>query len=367
MKILFIENNLAGGGAEKVLLTILESLDAPQYDITLLLIKNTGIYINKVPSYVNVKYMIDVSKENQHFPADNNVLKKYYQEEIGNDYDIEIAFLEGPPTKLLSFSTNTRSIKIAWVHIDLQKVHWTYSYYKSLEEELNAYKMMNYVIFVSENAKNGFEQLFHTSLSNSIIIKNPIDLKKINLLANEYKIEYKGFTCVIVGSLVNRKGHSRLLYAMGHLFDIGYHFHLYIIGEGSEKTSLMELSHLLNIADYVHFMGFLINPYPYIKKADLLISSSIAEGYPLVSCEALALSTPIMATDCTGNRDVLKNGTYGMLVDNSERGIFEGLKKILDDHSLYDTLKQKASWGVNEICYTERISQIKELFQEKMK
>ena len=85
------------------------------------------------------------------------------------------------------------------------------------------------------------------------------------------------------------------------------------MGEGSEEKSLKELSHILNISEYVHFTGFQRNPYSYMKNADLLISSSISEGYPLVSCEALSLGLPILATDCTGNRDVLQNGKYGLL------------------------------------------------------
>ena len=104
MKILIIENNLAGGGAEKVLLTLLENLMPPKYDVTLLLIKNKGIYLNDVPSHVKVQYMIDVSNEEKEFPKDSEALIGFYENTLENDYDVEIAFLEGPPTKLLSYS-----------------------------------------------------------------------------------------------------------------------------------------------------------------------------------------------------------------------------------------------------------------------
>ncbi len=364
MKILFIENNLAGGGAEKVLLTLLEQLQPPKYEITLLLIKNKGIYLDAIPPYVKLQYMIDVNQKDIPFPANTQSLSTFYQNNIDKDYDIEIAFLEGPPTKLLSYSTNKYSKKIAWVHIDLEKVHWTYPYYHCLQEEFDCYKNLDKVVFVSNNVQRGFEHLFGRPLENSIVIKNPIDCKKIQLAADSFNVSYEGFNCVIVGSLVNRKGHSRLIYSMGKLFQLGYRFHLYVVGEGIEERSLKELCHILGIFEYVHFVGFQKNPYPYIANANLLISSSISEGYPLVSCEALALGTPILATDCTGNRDVLEDGKYGLLVENSEMGIFHGLKSILDSPTNYDQLKSKALLGLEECQFNTRIDQIKKMFEE---
>lgn len=364
MRILFIENNLAGGGAEKVLLTLLEYLKPPQYDITLLLIKNKGVYINDIPPYVKLQYMIDVNNNDIPFSHNPSDLTQFYEENINNDYDIEIAFLEGPPTKLLAYSSNINSTKIAWVHTDLENVHWTYPYYNSLEEECNCYKKMDKIIFVSENAKKRFEHLFGMCFPKSIVINNPIDSLKIQSLAKEFSVYYDGFTCVVVGSLVNRKGHSRLIYSMGRLFQMGYRFHLYIIGNGSEEASLKELCHILTISEYVHFMGFQKNPYPYVANADLLISSSISEGYPLVSCEALSLSVPILATDCTGNKDVLQNGKYGLLVDNTEEGIFSGLKSVLDSSELYKQLKEKSIAGLNECKFQIRLEQIKKLLWE---
>lgn len=365
MKILIIENNLAGGGAEKVLLTILDELKPPMYDVTLLLIKNKGIYLQSIPKHVKVQYMLDVRNGDIPFPKSREPLIDYYINHVDDDFDVEIAFLEGPPTKLLSCSSNLKSLKIAWIHIDLQKAHWTHTYYTSLEDERLCYKKMDKLVFVSQNAQKGFEQLFKIEIENAIVVKNPINQEKIKLLAEQYSVKYNGFSCVVVGSLCNRKGQSRLLFAMGRLFELGYTFHLYMVGEGKEEESYKELAHLLNISAYVHFIGFQTNPYPYIKGASLLISSSITEGYPLVICEALCLGVPVIATWCTGNRDVLCEGKYGLLVDNSEEGLFIGLKKILNSPQLYKDIKKKALLGKEEITYEERIKLIKDLIKKE--
>ena len=363
MKILIIENNLAGGGAEKVLLTLLEYLTPPEYNVTLLLIKNKGIYINDIPPYIKIQYMLDITNGEKKFPKNSDALVKFYKKQVDNNYDIEIAFLEGPPTKLLAYSKNTHSKKIAWVHIDLEKVHWTFPYFQSQEEEMDCYLKMDQVVFVSENAKKGFERLFKKKLPNALVINNPINTAKIQELAEENPKEYSSFTCVVVGSLANRKGQSRLLYSMARLIQEKYRFHLYLIGEGLEENSLKELSHILNISEYVHFTGFQRNPYLYMKNANLLISSSITEGYPLVLCEALSLGIPILATDCTGNRDVLQNGKYGLLVENTEEGIFSGLKSILDSPQLYENLKEKACLGFVECQFETRLKQIEHLLK----
>lgn len=363
MKILFIENNLAGGGAEKVLLTLLDYFKPPKYDVTLLLIKNKGLYLKDIPSYIKVQYMLDVTNGDKKFPKSPSALREFYKTHISYDYDVEIAFLEGPPTKLLAYSNNKFSRKIAWVHIDLEKVHWTYPYFESMEEEIECYLKMDHVVFVSENAYKGVERLFNTKLPHALVINNPINTVKIQNLAEMNPIIYNEFTCVVVGSLTNRKGQSRLLYSMGRLLQEKYCFHLYLIGEGSEENSLKELAHILSISEYVHFMGFQRNPYAYMKNANLLISSSISEGYPLVSCEALSLGLPILATNCSGNRDVLQNGKYGLLVDNTEEGIYCGLKSILDSPQLYKSLKEKARLGLVECQFEARLAQIEHLLE----
>ena len=364
MKILFISNNLVGGGAEKVLLNLLEKLDSPMYEITLLLIKNKGVYINDIPKHVRVKYMYDISNSEIEFPMETEKIIQYYNENIGNEFDVEIAFLEGPPTKFLACSTNENSTKIAWVHIDMNSAHWTYGYYKDIDEEKKCYSRMDKVIFVSENAKIGFEKLFNFTPKRSIIIKNPIPFNKIKQLATKYQVSNYCFTFVVVGSLVNRKGQSRLLYAAGRLIDEGYHFQIQFIGEGEQIYSYKELAHLLKIHQHVSFLGFIKNPYPYIANADVLISSSITEGYPLVVCEALALSTPVIATRCTGNLDVLQNGKYGLIVDNSEEGIYQGMKLVLDSADAYAELKVYAQNGSKEILFDERIDEIKKMISE---
>jgi glycosyltransferase involved in cell wall biosynthesis len=358
VKLLIVSNNMAGGGAEKVLIMLLNELRPPEYSVDLLLIKNKGVYLDSIPPYINVRAMIDVSGGNSPFPTDIACLEAYCGKFISNEYDVEIAFLEGPPTKLIACHTNSSAMKIAWIHIDLQHVHWTYPYYASDEEELAIYNKFDKIVFVSEGAKEAFSQRFTSLQISYTVITNPTDCDSIRGQASEYSTPSYPFCFCTIGSLVVRKGHSRLLYAVGRLIAEGFRFHLNLLGEGTDYESLNSLAHILDIDTYVHWIGFQKNPYPYIANCDVVVSSSIAEGFPLVLSEALCLHRPIIATRCHGNRDVLQDGRFGLLVDNTEEGLYYGMKLVLTDRSFLSKLIGRSISGADSLKYDATMSQV---------
>ena len=78
-------------------------------------------------------------------------------------------------------------------------------------------------------------------------------------------------------------------------------------------------------------LGFTDNPYPQIKKADFYILSSRYEGFPTVLFEAITLKKKIIATEVSGVSEMLENGKLGLIVENSEQGIYDGMKKALEN------------------------------------
>lgn len=90
---------------------------------------------------------------------------------------------------------------------------------------------------------------------------------------------------------------------------------LIILGEGRQRERLERLARKLDIAERVSMSGFVENPYPFLRRADLFVSSSRWEGSPNALTEALALGTPVVSTDCpSGPREILDGGRYGRLV-----------------------------------------------------
>ena len=365
MKLLIAANNLAGGGAEKVLLTLINALPQNQYEIDLLLVKNKGIYLNQIPKHIRLITMIDVTKGDSPFPAEVSVLRRYCAEMLSSAYDVEIAFLEGPPTKLLACHTTVKARKIAWVHTDLKNLHWTAPYYTSNEEERAVYEQFDDIVFVSEGSKQGFLQRFGGLSVSSHIITNPTAYSEIQAKAQLFSVPHDSFCFCAVASLSARKGQSRILHAMGRLFHEGFCFQLNLVGTGDNLSFLTELAHVLEIYDYVNFYGFQNNPYPYMANCDVVISSSISEGFPLVLCEALALQKPIVATRCAGNSDVLQGGRFGLLVENTEDGLYQGMKLVMTDPDFYMELIQKSCAGVKSLQYDTIIAQVQNLLRER--
>lgn len=118
-----------------------------------------------------------------------------------------------------------------------------------------------------------------------------------------------------VGRLVELKGFHIMLEAYALAACQATVPYLVIAGDGPLRGELEEQARRLGIARQVHFTGHLANPYPLIRQARLLILSSLHEGMPTVLVEALALGTPVLATDCpTGPRELLDHGRVGQLV-----------------------------------------------------
>ena len=89
-------------------------------------------------------------------------------------------------------------------------------------------------------------------------------------------------------------------------------------------------------------MGYKENPYKYVKSSDLFVCSSLSEGYSLVIAESLVLGIPVVSTKCSGPIEILRNGENGLLVENSEEGLYKGIKEIINSGELYMNYKNKA-------------------------
>ncbi len=147
-------------------------------------------------------------------------------------------------------------------------------------------------------------------------IYNPIDVERVRALASTDA----GFSLtsrprlVTVGRLAHQKGYDVLIRALREVRRTHPLVSLRIFGDGDERWSLELEIERLGLGGAVELMGFHANPYPAIADADLFVSASRYEGFSNVIAEALACGTPIVATDCpSANREVLQEGVNGWL------------------------------------------------------
>ena len=356
MKIRVVINTLAGGGAEKVLINFLRLVPADKYDITVVeLYADRDIY--QLPAFVKRKVIINSSKKKQ---WQKKIMLKYghilSNIILQGDYDVDIAFLEGFPTKILAHA-KTHSHKIAFVHCDVSKTNVMGKLYSSSSECLSDYRSFEKVCFVSEGAKEGFIKSVG-NLPQFEVVHNCIDTQEImNMAEQPIKEVYQtdGLKIVAVGRLSEPKCFQRLI-NIACALEKKYKFEIVIVGEGEKRKELEDTIERKNVKS-VRLFGFTDNPYTIMKQADLFVCSSIFEGYSTVTIEALVLGLPVITTCCAGMNEILQNGKYGLIVENDEKALLLALQEIMEFPEKINILKEKAMDGA---CYYKSLEPTRE-------
>ena len=150
-------------------------------------------------------------------------------------------------------------------------------------------------------------------------------------------------TLLAIGRLSRQKDFPTLLEAFARL--CGQRpARLVVLGEGGDRAELEGLAARLGIADDVDFPGFVPNPYPHLRRADLFVLSSAWEGSPNALTEALALGTPVVATDCaSGPAEILEGGRYGPLAPVGDAAaLAAAMARTLDDPPTAEFLRRGA-------------------------
>lgn len=337
-RIRFLINTLSGGGAEKVLVDLLRQLDSDVYDISLVAVAG-GVHLAAIPEHISVRIIAGKSKLLQKivYKLPPKLFSLLF---LRGSHDVEIAYLEGKPTRFLA-AKKTRGTKIAFVHCDLSVKNIIAPLYRDIETCLKEYKGYSKVCFVSEKSRQGFEAVIG-SLENGCVVHNVVDFDRIKKLASEPNgTEYKtkGWKLVTVGRLIATKGYERLLRIVSEL-EKKYDLELWILGEGEERAALESMIKELEITS-VRLLGFQENPYSFVRKADLFVCSSFSEGYSTAVTEAVALGVPVITTDCAGMDEILDRGGRGFIVENSEESLLNGLVRVFENREQYDDLREK--------------------------
>lgn len=355
-KVMIMTNNLYSGGAERVLQTVLNHLDENKFSVTLYSMHREAIDPSIYRRNFQYKVVFDKRKMGniliqtacdcllkikgyifQHFSS-----RLFYKLFIHEKYDIEVAFIEGESTKIIAGSSNRQSRKIAWVHIDLEANPWTSFLYKNDSDEACHYKRFDKIVCVSNAARDAFCRKYDINPEQVITHYNPIDAEFICAEASkDFGLYQMPVTThiIAVGRLVHQKGFDRLVCVAKQLMEAGLNFQLHIVGDGELHELLQGYIEQHGLNKHVILHGYLTNPYSLMGKCDILVCASRAEGYSLVIAEAMILGLAIVTTECSGPCELVENGKYGILVENSEKGIFEGLSKVLSDDNLLRAYK----------------------------
>ena len=381
-KMLIVAGKIYGGGAERVLVDLINGLDEQEYDITLYTMTKDNFEKSGITRRVDYRTVYtDVSGKSGFGRIIGKLRNKllneiynrcsansFYKRVFKEKYDVELAAIEGYTTRIVSGSTNPDSNKIAWLHTDLNTNHWSKIAFRCDAEEVAAYNGFDRVICVTENVRNILHDKYGAGIK-SVVIPNPI--KKDNILAlsrmGECEIEKAPDTLrvVFLGRLQGEKGADRLLEAHNKLINEGKKLELFVIGDGCDMDKIRCYVNDNELEASVKLFGFLDNPYPYMKTADLFVCPSRAEGFGLVLVEAMILDLPVMSTDCAGPNEILADGRYGMTVGNSTDGIYNGIKEFIENPSLLERYTALSKERREDYGYDKSINKFREIFDAK--
>lgn len=375
-KVLFMCINMNIGGTEKALLTMLNEMDSSKYDITLLMLEEFGGFLNEIPSYVKVKY-VDGFKETKPFTKEPPQLlakeliksKKYFKcintllaygiskitnnisyyykyvlrniKKLDEEYDLAVAYA-GPMDLITYFVLNKIKAKkkAQWIHFDITKIGFN----KKFAEK--NYKRFDKVFVVSEEGKNKLISLIPSLKDKAEVFFNVISCKLIKDMSKKEKSfddNFDGKRILTVGRLSDEKGQDLTIPVLARLKDEGYKVKWYCIGDGPEKSNYIKNIKDLNIINDYILLGSKLNPYPFMKDCDLYMQPSKHEGYCITLGEARCFDNPIVTTNFTGANEQINNETTGLVCDISEDGIYNSIKRLLDDEELYIAIKNNLS------------------------
>ena len=369
-KVIFGITGLTIGGAERVLVDLIKQIHTV-YDITIYTMYAGGELEQELKATTNVniksifkKPMLEYSiiRRKLNIIYFNLFMNMIYKRDIKNIYDVEIAFLEGPITRMFANKSNAK--KITWVHTDIQKYYETEKYGKSkYKKDKKIYSKYDKIIFVSEDNLKTFKKVFKNNKVPKEVIYNFMDAKRIKSKANEFvvtEIEENIPSLVTVARLTHPKGLFRYLKVHKRLIKEGIVHNVYIIGGGEEKEALIEKAKEYGVKKSFRILGKRENPYPYIAKGTYFCLFSYSEGYGIVIDEAKILKKPVLISD-TAAREAVKGYSMSEIFENSEEGIYKGLKEILTNGM--KKKKQNDKFTVEEIN-SNKVYQIIDLIDE---
>ncbi|MCQ9626455.1 glycosyltransferase [Cetobacterium somerae] len=363
-KLLFMLSTMEIGGVEKSFLSLVSKLSPEKYDITLLLLKKKGEFLELLPKHIKVKEVHWFSKIKPILMnSPHSILKKYLKEKriikslnfIGTyylskhtnnrlfylkemmkdvscekeEYDLAIAY--PGPTEIIDYFILEKVVaknKIGWMHFDPTKVNMNQKLYEYM------YKKFDRICVVSDEGKRKLESRFGKNRKIKVF-KNIIDEDLIKELALEkitdIKIDSKTFKIATLGRLSLEKGQDLGIMALKKLCEERLDVHWYFIGDDINRKDYEELVKKLKLENHVTFLGNKINPYPYIKMVDLYVQTSRHEGYCIALNEAKILKKTIIATDFTGAREQIVTKKDGIICAGNEDEIFLSIKKVINE------------------------------------
>lgn len=364
-KVLFMIHDLHQGGAEKVLVNLVNNMDHSKFDITVMALFGGGV--NEQFLSEEIRLIVCHKKP---VPGNSHFMKLFapeqlYRHYIKEHYDIIVSYLEGPSARIISGCDDPDTRKIGWIHCTMATPQDTAIGFRSVQEAGKCYGKMDAMVFVSETARQIFLKSCPYSGQTFVLYNTNESNKILEKAAEEAELPEEGFHWCGVGKLCENKGYDRMIRIQKRLTDEGYNTHFYALGEGPQRNALEALVKDLGCEESVTFLGYQTNPYKYVAKCDLFVCASHAEGFSTAATEALIVGTPVCTVEVSGMKEMLgSHNEYGIVTENDDEALYQGIKKLLDNPELLEHYRHQAALRGKDFLTEETVKAVEAMLME---
>ena len=361
-KVLFMCSSMSVGGTEKAFLNLVDTMSPEEYEVTLLLLRRGGGFLEAVPDWVKVESVDDFERlKHEIMDSPIPIAKDYLREGkiqrgtgialthlwfklTGNrapyyrfllrgtqkkreHYDVAVAF--AGPTDLISVYIQEyieASVKVQWIHFDIRKFQFNIKTVRKL------YPKFQHVFVVSEEARQALVQVLPEIEDITRTVPNVISANLCRQQADQGESYTDGFTgtrIVTLGRLSAEKGQDIIPEVAAELAARGVDFRWYLVGDGKLRSAIEEKAAKLGVSDRVVLLGTKTNPYPYLKDADLYVQTSVHEGFCITLGEAKVFGLPIVSTNCAGAHEQLDGRNNSRIVEREVQTLTEAVINLL--------------------------------------
>jgi len=334
---LFCAYDLGLGGIEQALINLLNNVNYKKYNVTLVLEKKQGIFLNQINKNVNIIEYKVCSNKNVLIRKCINLFRQIKWILFNyKSFDFSCCYatysLAGNLISRLS-SNNT----MLYVHSNYTQV------YNSLDEIRNFFDNRSIgkfkkIVFVSNESMYDLIKIYPSIENKSMVINNFIDQNKIiNKLNDEIEVAKNKNKTLFV--FIGRIEHSSknvfsLIRIFEKLIKVNKNIELWMIGDGPDRIEVEKMIKERNLKSYIKVLGSKKNPYPYMKLADYTILVSKHEGFPVVYNESIVLNVPIITTINVSDDFITIPNRFGYIITNNEDEIPDEIIKIINKNSM---------------------------------
>lgn len=376
-RILIFSHAMELGGAERVLLGLLEAIDTTRCDVDLFLMRHEGELLKDIPAKIHLlpeipQYaclavpIMNVLKRGQFGVAfgrllgkkkakqrckaldvtgENDIALEYshkyterFMPNIGDGtYDLAISFLT--PHYFVRDKVQAKK-KIAWIHTDYSKVA------VDCESQLSMWSAYDQIISISAQVSKAFLSVFPELSGKVVLLPHFMPIEYIRRKAGEEWEAFWESDCVnllSIGRFCNAKNFDNVPDICKRIRESGSNVRWYLIGYGGDEPLIRQKIAEAGMEEYVVILGKKENPYPYIRACDLYVQPSRYEGKCVSVMEAQILGKPVVITDYPTSGSQLENGVDGVIVPLDNRGCAEGIVKLLKDPAKMKQLQRNCA------------------------